>query len=183
MAEGLSKSISAIISKVPLVKQAIFPINILPVVSVSASFISLMVGITIYLILMLIFAPNQLSLYLLLLPLVVFFQFIFMLGLGYLLAIGGVYFRDLQELIGLLLTIGMFVTPILWTDEMVPHVFAWPMRFNLLAHLIYMYRDILFYGRIIHPLSFAIFLPTSIAIFIVGYLSFNKVKHLFANIL
>lgn len=183
MSEALVKSITAISSKSALVKQAIFPIEVLPVSSVLASILPMVVGFIIFLFMVLAFMPNKLTLLTLLLPLVIFLQILFTVGLSYFLASAGVYLKDLSELVALLLTVGMFITPILYLENMIPMAFAWPMKFNLFAHLIYMYKDILFYGAIIHPWSFWIFGAASIVIFVLGNRFFRKVKHYFANIL
>lgn len=183
MAEGLTRSITAITSKSSLVKQAIFPIGILPVSTLLASFVSLIVGLTIYLTIMFIFLPGQTSLFMLLLPLVIFFHFLFSLGIAYFLAIAGVYFRDLTELATIILTVGIFVTPILYLEGSIPYPFQIAMQFNLAAHLIYIYRDVLFYGQINHPLSFVVFPLSATVFFIFGSYSFQKIKHLFANAL
>jgi lipopolysaccharide transport system permease protein len=182
-ADGLSKSISSISGKTSLVKQAIFPTDILPIVSVLTGFYSLIIGFVIYLSAELLINPEQFSLWLLILPLVILIHFLFMAGLAYFLAIIGVYFRDITEFISLLLTVGLFVTPILYVEQSIPQVFRLPMQLNLIAHLINMYRDVVFYGQINHPVSFIVFSASAILIFFIGFVSFKKVKHLFANVL
>lgn len=183
MAEGLMKTISSIFSKAALVKQAIFPIDILPVSAALTSLVPLTVGFILYILASIILMPNQITIFLLILPVIIFLQFLFTVGIGYFLAIGGVYFRDFSEIMTIVITIGMFVTPILYIEGMIPTPIAFLMNFNLIAHLIYMYRDVLFYSSINHPWSFLVFSVASILIFIFGYLAFKKVKHLFANVL
>lgn len=183
VSEGISKSVGSVLSRTSIVKQAIFPTEILPVSTVLSTYWALIVSIVIYLIGVAIFIPSHLSWYILLLPLIIFFQALFSIGLGWLLAILGVYFRDIGELVGILLMVGMFVTPILYLEDMIPPAFSGIMKLNPFAHLIYMYRDSLFYGRILHPWSFVIFGVLSIIVFFAGFSAFKKVKHLFANVL
>jgi len=183
MTEALTKSVTAVSSKAALVKQAIFPTEILPISSVIPSFVSLIIGLTITIILILFLAPGQLSFWSLLLPLVIIIHLVFAIGIGYFLSIGGIYFKDLAELVTLILTVGMFVTPILYIEKMVPAIFLLPMQFNPATHLINMYRDLIIYGKINHPWSFLIFTVAALSIFILGFLSFRKVRHLFANVL
>lgn len=183
IAESISKSVSSVTSKSALVKQAIFPTEVLPISSVLSSLLTMLIGFSIYIIGIAIFAPGHLSWLSFLAIVVVILQIIFAIGLGWLLAVIGVYLRDIGELISVLLMIGMFVTPILYLENMIPAAFVWPMRFNPFAHLIYMYRDTLFYGKILHPWSFLIFGLLAIALFYFGYKSFKKVKIFFANVL
>jgi len=183
MSEALVKSIAAVSSKSALVKQAIFPIEVLPVSSVLASILPMIIGFIIFLLIVIVSVPSKLTPLMLLLPLIIFLQFLFTVGTSYFLASAGVYLKDLSELVALLLTVGMFITPILYIENMIPTAFAWSINFNLFAHLIYMYKDVLFYGAIIHPWSFWIFGAAAVIIFISGHYFFKKVKHYFANIL
>lgn len=183
IADGLSKSVGIITNKAALVKQAIFPVEILPVSTALTSLLPLVTGLTIYIIGLAILSPLHFTWLILLLPLVIFFHFIFICGVGYLFSIVGTYFRDSIEIVSFLLTIGMFVTPILYIESSIPRAFVWPMQLNIFSHLIYMYRDIIFYGEIRHPLSFLIFAIVSAIVFIFGLSTFNKIKHQFANVI
>lgn len=183
VADGLSKSISAVTAKAALVKQTIFPTDILPVSTNLTSFLPLAFGFLIYLAAGVFLGHIHFTWLILLLPVVMLIHFVLIVGIGYFLAIGGVYFRDLIEIISFLLTIGLFVTPILYLETSIPRVFIWPMRLNIFAHLIYMYRDIVFYGKILHPWSFVICLATGLILFTLGYRAYNRTKIYFANLL
>lgn len=183
IADGLSKSTGVIISKSSLVKQTIFPVETLPMSVALTSLLPLISGLTIYLICLAVFSPEHYSWLIFLLPVVILLHFIFIAGICYIFSIIGTYFRDSIEIISFLLTVGMFVTPILYLESSIPQAFIWPMRFNIFAHLIYMYRDILFYGQIKHPWSFIIFTIVAILVFTYGLIAFNKVKHQFANVI
>lgn len=183
LSEGLNKSISSIFSKAALVKQSIFPIDILPISSILPSFVSLVVGLIIYFVILIIFLPGNFSWIMLLLPVVIFINILFTVGLSYLLSLAGVYFRDLGELMALILTVLTFATPILYVESMMPKKILFLMNFNLAAHLIYMYKDIIYYRSFNHPYSFLIFGIVSIFVFLLGLRAFNKSKHLLANVL
>ena len=183
MSESISKAITSVSQKAALVKQSIFPTEILPLSSTIANFTPLLVGLGIYLLMAAFFLRSQITWLLLLLPFIVLIHFLFTLGLAYFMAIGGVYFKDLIELVGLIILVGMFVTPILYIEGSIPLPLQFLMNFNLIAHLIYIYRDIIFYGQITHPWSFLIFSLASVIFFFSGYYSFRKVQHLFANVL
>ena len=183
VSEGISKGTSSVFSKSSIVKQAIFPTEVLPIATALSTLWPLVVSFVIYLVAAIFLIPQHLTWYLLLLPAIFFFQALFSIGLAWLLSIVGVYFRDIGELVGVLLMVGMFITPIMYLEDMIPGVFIWPMRFNPFAHLIFIYRDVVFYGKILHPWSFLIFGVLSVFVFMWGYIAFNKMKHLFANVL
>jgi lipopolysaccharide transport system permease protein len=183
IADGLGKSVGIITGQAALVKQAIFPVEVLPISTALTSLIPLTSGLMIYIVAMAIFSPIHLSWLMLLLPIVIFIHFLFICGISYFLSMVGTYFRDSVEIVSFMLTVGMFVTPILYLETSIPSAFVWPMRLNIFAHLIYMYRDIVFYGQINHPISFIIFTVVAILVFILGLNSFNKLKHHFANVI
>ena len=103
--------------------------------------------------------------------------------LVWLLAGLAVYFRDLKELVMIILLIGMFITPVLYLEGSIPAAFRWPILLNPMTHLINMYRDVIFYGSINHPWSFVVFGGLSLIIFFVGFQFFQKIKPFFANVL
>ncbi len=183
MQEGLVKTTNSIISNANLVKQVIFPVDILPIIGIVVSFLTLIIGLAIYLITIALVTPSNFTLIFLLLPIVIFIHFIFLIGIGWILAALAVYFRDLKELISILLLIGMFITPVLYLENSIPTAFSLPILLNPMTHLINMYRDVIFYGSINHPWSFVIFGILSLILFFVGFQFFQKIKPFFANVL
>ncbi|MBM2820462.1 MAG: type transporter [Candidatus Berkelbacteria bacterium] len=183
MQEGLTKSTSSITSNTSLVKQVIFPVNILPIVGILVSFLTLIIGIAFYIIVVGLALPHNLSWTFFLVPVVVLIHFLFSVGLGWILASLAVYFRDLKELIMMILLVGMFITPVLYLENSIPQAFKLPIFLNPMTHLINMYRDVLFYGQINHPWSFVIFGGLSITIFVLGFYFFEKLKPFFSNVL
>ncbi len=181
--EGIVRATNSIVSNSSLVKQVIFPIDILPINTILISFITLIIGFGLYIGLATTFLPNRITLLALLLPLVIIFHFLFAVGLGWILSAIAVYFRDLREVVTILLFIGMFVTPVLYNDSMIPTGLYWPIQINPMTHLINMYRDVIFYGKIDHPWSFLIFATLSILLFFLGSYFFGKIKTYFANFL
>jgi lipopolysaccharide transport system permease protein len=183
MQEGLVKTTNSVISNANLVKQVIFPVDILPIISIVVSFLTLIIGLIIYLITMAFVSPANFTAIFFLLPIVILIHFIFLVGTGWILAALAVYFRDLKELISIILLIGMFVTPVLYLESSIPAAFKIPILLNPMTHLINMYRDVIFYGSINHPWSFVIFGLLAILIFFAGFQCFQKLKYFFANVL
>jgi len=83
----------------------------------------------------------------------------------------------------MLLTVGMFITPILYIESAIPHKLAWAINLNPATHLINMYRDALYYGQMNHPWSFGLSAISAVIFFCLGLTAFKKVKHLFSNVL
>ncbi len=183
MQEGLVKTTNSVISNANLVKQVIFPVDILPIIGIVVSFITLIIGLAIYLITIAFVSPVNFTPIFFLLPVVILIHFIFLIGTGWILAALAVYFRDLKEMISIILLIGMFITPVLYLENSIPAAFKLPILLNPMTHLINMYRDVIFYGSINHPWSFLIFTLLSLVIFFLGFQFFQKLKYFFANVL
>lgn len=183
MQEGLVKSTSSILSNPTLVKQVIFPIDILPVNSVLSSLPTIIFGFLIFVIISIIFMPQNLGWLLLLLPLIILVHFIFSIGIGWFLSAVGVYFRDLREIVSLMLLIFMFITPVLYLENMLPKALVVPIKLNPFTHILNMYRDILINNQILHPWSFVIFGVLALLCFVIGFKFFKKVKPYFSNVL
>ena len=76
------------------------------------------------------------------LPLVLIPQFLLTLGLCWLLAALGVFFRDLGQIIGFLLTVWFFTTPICYPRAALPQNYLWLFELNPMLVLVRAYRAI-----------------------------------------
>src|SRR3990167_1104242 len=76
MQEGLVKTTNSVISNANLVKQVIFPVDILPIVGIVVSFITLIIGFIIYLITIALVTPSNFTPIFFLLPIVILIHFI-----------------------------------------------------------------------------------------------------------
>ncbi len=176
----LSKLCSAITNNVHLVKQVIFPIEILPVKAVL---------VTLYtqcmLLLILIFYElikfNGLPSMVFLLPFVILFQIIFLIGLGYLLASLSVFIKDLKELVALFSLVGTFLLPITYLPDWVPSMLKPLLFLNPFSYLIWCYQDIFYYRYFKHIIAWYILLILAVFMYSLGCYVFNGTKHLFSD--
>lgn len=112
-AQGLSYSANSVYGNATLVKKVAFPWILLAVSSVTAAFINYLISLLLLVPLLLIYhigvgAP------LLLVPVIGLVIYAMALGFGLLLAAGNVYFRDIEYLLGILLTLWFFLTPVVY---------------------------------------------------------------------
>jgi ABC-type polysaccharide/polyol phosphate export permease len=119
----------------------------------------------------------------LLLPLFVVLQVVFILGLTYLMAVFGTYLPDLDEVMRPIIRGMFFLTPIIWTPDRLPEGIRWLVDYNPLAYLVEVYRDLVLRGEIPGGLSTLYFTLFSVALFIVGFTLFVRVKPRFADML
>ena len=180
--ESLVKSCTLITSNSSLVKQVVFPLEVLPVKSVLVSLLPQVISLLV-IIIYLLYSFHHLYLTILLLPLLIFTQLIAMIGITFIMSSLGVYFRDLKDLMQLFVTIGIYITPIFYTTNSVPNIFKMIIYANPFSHLIWCYQDLLFYGEIQHPWSWLFVFIGSLLSFVFGYSFFRQIKPYFGNML
>jgi ABC-type polysaccharide/polyol phosphate export permease len=180
--EAMNKGMNSIRGNSGLVQKVIFPLELLPFTNAIASMIDKFFGIGALLIVVLAFG-QPLHTHVLLLPLFVVLQVVFILGLTYLMAVLGTYLPDLDEVMRPVIRGMFFLTPIIWTPDRLPEGIRWVVDYNPLAYLVEVYRDLILRGEIPGGLSTLYFTLFSVALFIVGFTLFVRVKPRFADML
>lgn len=176
----MAKSSMAIVSNANLVKQVVFPIEVLPVKGVISTVITEIIFLL--LLIMYVFLGLRIAVWTyLLLPILVLLQALAMIGVGYLLAAIGVYFRDTKDFIQAFNIVGVYLIPAFYLPEFVPGVFQKILYINPFSYLIWCYQDALYYGGFNHPWAWIVFALLSISVFVIGYRAFRKFKLIFGN--
>jgi ABC-type polysaccharide/polyol phosphate export permease len=117
----------------------------------------------------------------LLIPLVVIPQLLFTLGLSYLMAVVGTYVPDVRETLRAFVRATFWITPILWPSGRVPASLSFLVDYNPLAFLVGAYRHLILDGTLPGAMASIYFSLFAAAVFIVGFVVFNRVKHNFAD--
>ena len=180
--EALGKASTVIIANANIVKQVIFPLEVLPVKSVLATIVTEIVFLFLLIIYTLIMNHTLPWTYVFL-PVLILFQTLGMIGMSYLFSSIGVYFRDLKDFVLVFLSIAFFILPILYLPESIPSAIRPVLYLNPLSYMIWCYQDILYFGQFAHPWAWVVFLLGSLFVFIFGFRVFRKLKTMFGNVL
>ncbi len=180
--EAIGKASLVIVNNANLVKQVIFPIEVLPVKGVLATLVTELIFLALLAIYTLI-SSHSLPVTYLLLPVALFFQVLGMIGLSYILCSIGTYLRDTKDFVQVFLTLGMWFVPIIYLPEFIPGSIRPLLYFNPITYMIWCYQDMLYFGRIEHPIAWAVFPVLSLLVFLFGYRLFRKFKTMFGNVL
>lgn len=117
----------------------------------------------------------------LLTPFIMLILAMFSLGVGLLLATFAVYFPDISEMYQIVLQAWMFLTPIMYPEEILPQAYRfWITKFNPMYYLVRLYRIPLLYGRL--P-TLGEWLPSvllALAVLVIGWLVFTAKSDEFA---
>jgi lipopolysaccharide transport system permease protein len=167
------------------IKKLLFPVETLPVNIMLAGFVSEFFGLLVYFAGLLI-ARGHLPLTILWLPLLLIPQMLFTAGLCWFLAALGVFFRDLAQINGFLLTLWFFLTPICYSETALATM-PDPARSILLRNPMYVlvhgYRDLFVRGHAPAWGPLWKLYVLSALVFLLGHAWFHKLKKSFADIL
>jgi lipopolysaccharide transport system permease protein len=180
--ESMSKASTVITAHSNLVKQVVFPIEVLPVKGVIVAGITQSIG-TAALIVYVLVSHGSLPLMYLLLPVVFLLHVLAMVGVAYVLSAIGVYFRDAKDFVQVFCTVGVFVIPVMYLPAQVPALFRPIVFINPFSYVIWCYQDVLYYGRFEHPWAWVVFPVGSVLIFSLGYRLFRILKTFFGSVL
>src|SRR5687767_1272598 len=111
---SLLESANVLISGGNLIKKVLFPAEVLPIVTVVANMVHFFFGLPILIAFLVYFEAPTTGVELLWFPVAVAVQLIFTLGCALLLAALTVHFRDIRDILGHLITIWFFATPIIY---------------------------------------------------------------------
>lgn len=179
--EVLVRSASVITGNASLVKQIVFPIEVLPVKIVLAATPAQLVA-TAFLVLFAA-ATGSLKASVLLFPLAFVAQLACMAGVAFLLASLGAYVRDIREILTVFCAANLFLQPILYAPEQLPPALANLLWLNPFSHVVWVYQDVFFFGGFAHPWSWVVLGVAAIVSLLWGYRLFRRMKHGFGDVL
>lgn len=142
---SILESTSIIIANSNLIKKIYFPRIILPISVALSGLVNMVFGFVIVFLALVIFKIH-ISLSIIMMPLIVLNEFIFVLGLCILFSALNVYFRDLQHILEIFIMAWFYLTPIIYSITMVPEKYSKLFFLNPMTPIILPFRDILFYG-------------------------------------
>lgn len=179
--EGIFRASHAIIENAEIVKKVSFPTILLPITVTTSSYLLNSVGFFLFLIAYSIqTAPGPFIV--MVIPLV-FFQFLFSLGIGMFLAALLPYVRDIGQILGHLLQGVFFLSPIIYGLESVPEKLRFIFYCNPITYFASSYHAIILDQKP-PPVSYiAVICILSTVTFIAGYHVFKKLKDGFADVL
>ena len=179
---ALMKSATSLTGSANLVKQVVFPIELLPVRAVLAAQVPLLIGIVV----LIVYSAVRFGLVSPLLPLVIvvlLLQTMLLIGMGLLFAALTVFLRDVRDVLQIFVTIGLFLAPILYVPDSLPAWFETVMFFNPFSYAIWCFQDIFFFQAIVHPSAWLALTIGSVVSLLVGVMFFERTRQHFGDAL
>jgi lipopolysaccharide transport system permease protein len=181
-AEVLNRAPFLILSNVNYVKKVIFPLEILPVISMGAALFHSLVSLIVLLIAFVIF-NSYLHWTAVFIPLVLLPLVILTLGLAWTLASLGVFIRDVGQTIGIVTTIMLFLSPVFFPVTSLPEAYRPIIMANPLTFIIEQAREVLIWGHQPDWAMLGIYTLAATAAALSGYAWFQKTRKGFADVL
>lgn len=181
-AEVLNRAPSLILSNVNYVKKVVFPLEILPLVSLAAAVFHSLISLAVLLIAFLLF-NGYVHWTIIFIPFVLMPLVILSLGIGWFLASLGVFLRDVAQFMTVITTILAFLSPIFYPISAVPETFRRYIYANPLTYIIESLRDVLVWGRMPNWTGLAIYTLAATIIAFAGYAWFQRTRKGFADVL
>jgi lipopolysaccharide transport system permease protein len=181
-AEVLNRAPTLILSNANYVKKVVFPLEILPVISMVSALFHSAVSLSVLLIVFVIF-NGFLHWTIIFIPIIILPFVIFTMGAAWILASLGVYARDVGQTIGLAMTVMMFLSPVFYPITSLPVEFRPWILANPLTFIIEQARNVLIWGQL--PNWFGLFKYTVAASLVswIGFVWFQKTRKGFADVL
>ena len=180
--ETVTRAPSLILSNVNYVKKVVFPLEILPVISILSSCFHTLVSIGV-LILFRLIVGSGFSLTTALFPIIIAPLLLLTLGLSWFLAALGVYLRDVSQTIGLAMTALMFVSPIFFPITALPEKYRIFVYLNPLSFIIEQGREVLIFSRFPDVGGLLIYTAIGCITALLGLAWFQKTRTGFADVL
>jgi ABC-type polysaccharide/polyol phosphate export permease len=171
---SILESSSVLISGGNLIKKVLFPAEVLPVVTVVANLVHFLLGLPILLAFLLAWGKLKPSAFFLPVPLAV--QFLLTLGLCLFLSALTVHFRDLMNILGHVLHLWFFATPVLYALSEVPPRLQVVLRLNPMAYVLTAYQQILFTGSFRPGRGLLVAALLAVLVFALGAFVFERLR-------
>ena len=181
-AEVVNRAPSLILANVNYVKKVIFPLEILPVITMCAALFHGLVSLAVLLIAFFIF-NHSLQWTVIFIPLVLLPMVILTLGCAWMLASLGVFIRDVGQTIGIITTVMMFLSPVFFPVTALPEVYRPLIMANPLTFIIEQAREVLIWGHSPNWTGLGIYTVAATVVAWVGYVWFQKTRKGFADVL
>ncbi len=178
---SLTTSTRILVENSSLLKKIYFPREILVLSTILAKTFDFFLSAFIFLLLMFWFKVPLSAFILLFFP-IFFIQFLFTFALSLLLASLNLFYRDIQYLLNLIITLWFYVTPVLYATEFFPEKYRWIFKINPMSVYINAYRQVVLAGNIPNWTSLSVGIIISLVIFVVSYRFFKKMEGVFADI-
>lgn len=176
---GVSSAATSITDHASLVLEPRMPTAVLPMISIAVAGFDLLIASAVLIVLVSLMIGW--SLVALWVPVLLLLQLILMVGLALLVSAAHVRVRDVRPLVGVVMLLGFYITPIFYSLDTVPERFEKYIALNPMASLIDGYHRALIQGEGPDPVRLGYVLVVGVVAVVVGVVTFRRLRGSFAD--
>lgn len=178
---SVSGGSSCIWAQQDMVKKIYFPREVLPIAFVTSQFVNMILSLLVVIVVILVSGNGINLVAFAYLPIIMIVEYLLALAMAFITSSLTVYLRDLEYLLGIITMAWQFLTPVMYSIDLVPDQLMPIFYLNPMTPVIAAYRDILYYKSVpkLSTLVHAVLL--GVILLIIGVFVFDKLKKHFAE--
>ncbi len=181
-ANSVNVSPTIFLGNASIIKKVNFPRNIIPLTAVLQDMIHFVLSIPVIILFLFMYHKSPSLTWLYGIPLLLGIQILMTYGISLMISSINLFFRDLERLTVIFMTLLFYFTPIIYPETMIPEKYKTLINLNPLAPLMISWRNLFLNGQL-EPASLMVSFAYSIFAFILGYLVYKKLSWKFAEVL
>ena len=181
-AECINRAPTLILNNTSYVKKVVFPLEILPVVTLCSALLHFIVSFIVLLVFCLI-AGVEVHIQTILLPIILLPLVLMALGFSWLLASLGVYIRDLAQAMTMVSTVLIFLAPVFYPITALPEAYQAFIKWNPITLPVDQLRRVMLFGVSPNWIEWLVAFVASILICSFGYCWFQRTRKGFADVI
>ena len=168
-------------AQVDMVKKIYFPREVIPISYVTSAFVNMLFSFVIVFLAVLVSGFGFYWAGMFYLLVIMLFEYLLALGIAFAVSAATVYFRDLEQIVSVLMMAWIYVTPIMYTMDYVPEQYRFLVVMNPMTPIVEVYHQILYY-RMMPTTNYLLLAGvTSCVVFVVGAFLFAILERNFAE--
>lgn len=178
---SLTGGASCILAQKDMVKKIYFPREVLPISLVTCQFVNMLLSFIVVFAVILVSGKGIEPLALPYLIPVMLVEYLLALGIAFVTSAITVYLRDLEHILGIVAMAWQFLTPVMYSIDMVPEKIRPVFWLNPMSSVIIAYRDILYYKKAPHLNTLLLASVLGVGFLVIGWFLFGRMEKHFAE--
>jgi homopolymeric O-antigen transport system permease protein len=179
---SVNSSAMVFIGNATLIKKMHFRHEVLIVATILNDMLHFILSIPVIILFLFIYGMQPSVMWLVGIPVLLIVQFIITMGFSLAVSALNLFFRDIERIVFIFTSLMFYMTPIIYSEEMVPAEYKTLILSNPLSILFISWRNLLMHGILSVKDTFLAFIY-ALVVFAIGYLIYRKLKWRFAEVL
>jgi lipopolysaccharide transport system permease protein len=179
---SVNSSATVFIGNATLIKKMHFRHEVLVVATILNDMLHFLLSIPVIILFLFIYGMQPSIMWLVGIPALLIVQFIITMGFSLAVSALNLFFRDIERIVFIFTSLMFYMTPIIYSEEMVPAEYRTLILSNPLSILFISWRNLLMHGTLVVK-DTVLALVYALIVFGIGYLVYRKLKWRFAEVL